>query len=463
MHLRYLLPILFVAKPLAAEFATPSTWEGTNITASTLDRQATIAAAIDVVYANESSNDDFFSILAVYDFRSNTTAYEDAVTAHFSNSTFASNQFVSIALHCLIWTDPIVPTYVNSLMSQCVDAVRAYQAYQDSATLDLAVQAWEYGRTLTISKANIAAGSIPAKTFNITKTCSGVSLVGGTFWQTTDTDTTIFGDSTALFFALSAYLYQATSNSTYLDAAQDSGAFMVDLMNITSAGNGLATVSANDSASCGDTFGAGTFRIDQAGFFLEGLAILPGNTSFGKQDLSVDTLRSNLVNITLTTNKLANADNGIINVGSGLGDQSLVQGLGTLYHTINATGPGDLVTYIGNFLSVQYNTIFTAATILNSNIYAGSWIGPPVEQYDETNQTLALFALVNAAQVTLTTNSTTTGAATGTGTGAGAGNGSGTSTAVPQVTSTSNGAVGLGIDAVLGSVIPLVLISIAIL
>jgi len=447
MHLRYLLPILFVAKALAAEFATPSTWEGTNITASTLDRQATIAAAIDVVYANESTNasDDFFSILAVYDFRSNTTAYEDAVTAHFSNSTFASNQFSNVPIN------------------QGVDAVRAYQAYQDSATLDLAVQAWEYGRTLTISKANIAAGSIPTKTFNITKTCSGVSLVGGTFWQTTDTDTTIFGDSTALFFALSAYLYQATSNSTYLDAAQDSGAFMVDLMNITSAGNGLATVSANDSASCGDTFGAGTFRIDQAGFFLEGLAILPGNTSFGKQDLSVDTLRSNLVNITLTTNKLANADNGIINVGSGLGDQSLVQGLGTLYHTINATGPGDLVTYIGNFLSVQYNTIFTAATILNSNIYAGSWIGPPVEQYDETNQTLALFALVNAAQVTLTTNSTTTGAATGTGTGAGAGNGSGTSTAVPQVTSTSNGAVGLGIDAVLGSVIPLVLISIAIL
>lgn len=40
-------------------------------------------------------------------------------------------------------------------------------------------------------------------------------------------------------------------------------------------------------------------------------------------------------------------------VGSGLGDQSFVQGLGTLYHTINATGPGDLVTYIGNFLSVQ--------------------------------------------------------------------------------------------------------------
>ncbi|KAE9407178.1 hypothetical protein BT96DRAFT_149391 [Gymnopus androsaceus JB14] len=269
--------------------------------------------------------------------------------------------------------------------------MRAYQVYQDSTMLDIAVQAWDYGRNLTISAADVEAGSIPVKSFSITKTCSGVNLVGGTFYvciqricctrtynasQSTGlTDTTIFGDSTAFFFTLSAYLFQATSNNTYLDAVQDSGSFMVDVMNITSAGNGLAAISANDSASCVDTFGPGGFKIDQAGFFLEGLAILPGNTSVGRQDISVDTLRSTLVNITLTTNTLCNAENGIINVGGGLGDQGLTQGLGMLYHTIS--GPADLVTYIGSFLAVQYNTIVTAATTPNSNIYAGSWIGPP--------------------------------------------------------------------------------------
>lgn len=55
--------------------------------------------------------------------------------------------------------------------------------------------------------------------------------------------------------------------------------------------NGIAAMSVNDSDSCGDIVGEGTrLRIDHAGFFLEGLAILPSNTTFGLQNLSVETL-----------------------------------------------------------------------------------------------------------------------------------------------------------------------------
>ena len=90
--------------------------------------------------------------------------------------------------------------------------------------------------------------------------------------------------------SLSAYLFQATANNTYLSAAQDSGAFMVDVMDITGVDNGIGAMSVNDSASCGEIFGPGNFRIDQAGYFLEGLAVLPGDTSLGKQNISVDTL-----------------------------------------------------------------------------------------------------------------------------------------------------------------------------
>lgn len=145
--------------------------------------------------------------------------------------------------------------------------------------------------------------------------------------QTTEDEPTIFGDSTAYVFlllckisfaddhdadyfsrknsqlriysdtdiqmyssSLSAYLYKATLNETYLSAAQDSGGFMVDIIDITGPNNGLAAISANVSASCSDTFGPGDFRIDQAGFFLEGLAVLSGDVYFGQQNLSVDTL-----------------------------------------------------------------------------------------------------------------------------------------------------------------------------
>ncbi|KAE9385871.1 hypothetical protein BT96DRAFT_949530 [Gymnopus androsaceus JB14] len=104
-------------------------------------------------------------------------------------------------------------------------------------------------------------------------------------------------------------------------------------------------------------------------------------------------------------NVLCNATNGIINFGSSLGNKALVQGLGTVYHTLS--GPPNLVTYIRDFLQVsiygpiidQYNTIMSEATDKNSSIYAGSWIGPPAAQYSSTNQTLAIFTLVNAAQV----------------------------------------------------------------
>lgn len=90
--------------------------------------------------------------------------------------------------------------------------------------------------------------------------------------------------------SLSAYLYQATADTTYLEAAQDSGGFLVDIMDITGVNNGIAAMSVNDSASCGDVFGSGTFQLDQAGFFLEGLAVLPGNTTMGQQNISVETL-----------------------------------------------------------------------------------------------------------------------------------------------------------------------------
>lgn len=65
---------------------------------------------------------------------------------------------------------------------------------------------------------------------------------------------------------------------------------MLDVINIVSANNGIAAMSVNASASCGDVYGPGTFRLDQAGVFLEGLAILPNSTTFGLQNQSVGTL-----------------------------------------------------------------------------------------------------------------------------------------------------------------------------
>ncbi|KAF9072017.1 hypothetical protein BDP27DRAFT_1321298 [Rhodocollybia butyracea] len=364
--LHWLPVLLLTSRAVGAEYVVPSTWSGTNITASNEDRQAIIEAAIQEAFTlGTSFNADFYSVLAVSDLYNNATTYKNQVTAYFATTTFQGSNMSGI------------------ISNEGVDAMRAYQVYQDSAMLNLAIQVWEYSRSYTISSANVASGTIPTKSVNVGKTCSGgATLVGGVFWLTDVDDPTLYGANTAL----SAYLAQATGNTTYLSAAMDSGAFMIDVIQVTSPGNGVASISANASG-CGDIWGAGSFRLDHTGWFMEGLAILPGSTTLGQQ-----------------------------NTGEGVGDSTIVQGIGALYHVLQ--GPADLLTYVGSFLSVQYNTITSAATTPGSNVYANSWIGPPAP-FDLTNQTQAVFALVNGAQVNLSSgnNGTASNGTSGSGNG----------------------------------------------
>lgn len=103
---------------------------------------------------------------------------------------------------------------------------------------------------------------------------------------------------------LSAYLAQATGNTTYLSAATDSGAFMIDVMQVTSPGNGAVSISANASANCGNIWGAGSFLLEHTGWFMEGLAVLSGNTTLGQQSVSVDTLSVTFIVHCLNVSKI---------------------------------------------------------------------------------------------------------------------------------------------------------------
>ncbi|KAF9052590.1 hypothetical protein BDP27DRAFT_1373374 [Rhodocollybia butyracea] len=373
MHLNYFIHwlSLLISCTLAAEYIIPSTWNGTKITASWEERQSVIAAAIQEEFTNG--------------------------TSHCNVCEF-------------IWDLLITGRNLG------IHAIRAYNVYQDIAMLELAAEVWQFGRSYTISPTDVSASSIATKSFSITKTCSGATLAGGMFWvrscvgiELAKTYDMFFTSvmlkatvpSMLIYTArLSAYLSQATGDAAYLSAAQDSGAFMIDVIDVTGEGNGLAAISADDSATCSDIWSPGNYQIDQAGLFMEGLAVLPGNTTFGLQNLSVDSMRSSIVNITLSTNPLCNAPNGIINTGGGEGAPYLVQGLGALYHVTQE--PVDLIMYMGSFLGIQYNTIITAATTPGSNIYASSWIGPPAP-FNSYNQTMAIFGLVNGAQVLFAT------------------------------------------------------------
>ncbi|KAF9052595.1 hypothetical protein BDP27DRAFT_1345223 [Rhodocollybia butyracea] len=377
--------ILLISRAVVAEYVVPSSWSSTNITASNEDRQAIIAAAIQEAFTlGTSFNADFYSVLAVSDLYSNTTTYKNQVTGYFATATFQG---------------------ANN--NEGIDAMRAYQVYKDSAMLNLAIQVWEYCRNYTISPANVASGTMPTKSFNVGKTCSGGGACIQSLFVSDVNETTLYGINTAL----SAYLAQATSNTTYLSAATDSGAFMIDVMQVTSPGNGAASISANASAGCGNIWGAGSYQLEHTGWFMEGLAMLPGSTTLGQQSVSVDTLSVSLIVSIIRSTSY---------IGKGAGDSTIVQGIGALYHVLQ--GPADLLTYIGSFLGVQYNTITSAATTPGSNVYANSWIGPPAP-FDLGSQTQAVFALVNGAQVDLSSGHNSTASNNGTsGSGSGSNN-----------------------------------------
>ncbi|KAE9409946.1 hypothetical protein BT96DRAFT_461911 [Gymnopus androsaceus JB14] len=174
------LPLMLISRALAAEYVVPSTWNGTNITASSEQRQLTIAAAIQEEFTNGTSptDEDFYSILAVCDFYSNTTLYKNQVSAYFATATFQPNNnkllCTSSSLESICLSDK---TYILVFSNLGIDAVRAYRVYGDSAMLDLATQVWEFCRSYTISPGDVSAGSIATKSFNVGKTCSGGACI----------------------------------------------------------------------------------------------------------------------------------------------------------------------------------------------------------------------------------------------------------------------------------------------
>jgi hypothetical protein len=55
-------------------------------------------------------------------------------------------------------------------------AARAYVAYKDRVFLQYAVESWWFGRTYTLSQADIDAGKIGVKNFSVPALCQGGAL-----------------------------------------------------------------------------------------------------------------------------------------------------------------------------------------------------------------------------------------------------------------------------------------------
>ncbi|KAJ7493806.1 hypothetical protein FB451DRAFT_1491225 [Mycena latifolia] len=339
----------------------------------------------------------FYSQLAEFDFATNETTYRDTLLQYFRLAS--EHQPIGDGLN-----------YGHA-------AAIAYKTYNDPVFLKYATQSWWWGRLNTLSQDELNIGKINSKNFTAQKACQAITMAGGTFWSQDPTSSEIVGLSTGGFLvyapvivvspslinqaSLSALLAEATSDAIYLEAATQSADFihahLYNVRNMVQDG-----IDARANMSCSIEPVEASYN---SGLMIEGLAVLYSIT----HNSSIHDLISEIITAAIPNNAWQESDGIIANGGEWpfphlshsivtvfadgkLGDMFLPRGLATAYIR-NATTP-ELQSYIGEYLSVQFNAVIDLATN-GSNIYEGTWTGPPSGKPSGGNQTNALQALLS--------------------------------------------------------------------
>ncbi|KAK0237327.1 hypothetical protein EDD85DRAFT_1008472 [Armillaria nabsnona] len=295
---------------------------------------------------------------------------------------------------CFALAESISPEFSNKMVSS-VDyglnygyaAARAYTAYQDPDFLALAVTSWTSARRYTLSKEQAVSGTTDVKQFNLSTSCQGTTLTGGTYFSTDSNDTNLHSMASGFFLTISALLAEATSNQTYLDAAIESANFIQSHL-LNPSNTVMAFVSSKLSESCSVYTTA--YSLD-TGIFLEGLVVLADIT---RNTSTEALLRSTIVAV--VTNTSWQGLDGILSIATN-GGHYIVRALAALYE--RNTTSSDLQEYIKEYIGVQYNAVLEHATSGGSNIYGIPWTGPPSTSFSSGNQTVAVSALLSGIQL----------------------------------------------------------------
>ncbi|KAJ7124370.1 hypothetical protein C8R44DRAFT_852259 [Mycena epipterygia] len=353
---------------------TPLSWRKPNITSSFPDRVSIAGAAIEKAVAFIDSTTaqfpgesygvagTFYSQLAEFDAATNQTKYA------------TGSQFLR--------------GIINDGLNYGHAAIIAYTTYKNPLFLEYAKQSWWWGRIYTISQDELNIGTLATKNFTLQKTCQSITMAGGTFYNQDLTSTDIVGLATGNFLVLSALLAEATSEDMYLQAARDSANFIhAHLYSVQNVVQDSIFAGANDSCAPSVT---NVLESYNSGLMIEGLAILYSIT----QNASIHDLVGDILTAAIPNTAWQGGDGIVATGGNKMGDMFIVRGLSTAYLR-NVTTPA-LKSYIEDYLSVQFNAVIDLSTKNGSDIYGGSWIGPPYPVFSGANQTNALQALISS-------------------------------------------------------------------
>ncbi|KAE9401141.1 hypothetical protein BT96DRAFT_918985 [Gymnopus androsaceus JB14] len=276
MLLNAIIVVLLVLESVTVTVAqsfnvtTPVFWQNTTITTPVTARIKTAEIAFQPIFdnlVNQTSNSvefkdnplefsmpgTFFWELALFDYLTNQTTYRDKVQSYFASVAKDNPDFTDL--------------YIDTALVYGYAAMQAHRAYGDSLYLQYAENSWAFGWNWTIKSADVQAGSFPGMNWTIPPQCSFGTIAGGTFWQAQGLGNTYINAlATGAFFVLSALLAEATSNQTYMEAAQSTFTFFTSVL--ISDGIVRDGIPGN---SCGQGGNAYPYN---SGLVMEGMAIL---------------------------------------------------------------------------------------------------------------------------------------------------------------------------------------------
>ncbi|KAI0316285.1 hypothetical protein OF83DRAFT_1284243 [Amylostereum chailletii] len=314
--------------------------------------------------------------------------------------------FLSATVYVLLHSElPVAFVYVLTGVSQVnrdptfwgLSCYYAYRAYGEVSFLNTAIQIWNQTFPYWISEAEATAGTTPVRNVSIAPgpQCTPVpasTVAAGavlTNFGNTTTDTSADAPAVGAFMVLSAYLYEESKNSKYLDAATLSATFINNTLyqsGVVVNGYNLVTCVADESL----------IESHYSGLFVEGLAIIVNVTGDETWSEHLNTVVASTVKTTqwtradgVITEDLPNG-NSIYSASKGI----FIRGL---HEARVRSDPGSaMALLIDSYTNVQINAILGVANKDGPN-YPSNWATPPTSVTTTYGGTIAALDVFNSA------------------------------------------------------------------
>ncbi|ESK87807.1 glycoside hydrolase family 76 protein [Moniliophthora roreri MCA 2997] len=264
-------------------------------------------------------------------------------------------------------------------------AILAYTTYKDGQYLSAAQGAWDFARHYTLLEEDVKAQTKISELDydHIQFICNRETMAGGT--TEIEKGDVFWGWLTTLFLRLSALLYEATSNSTYLSAAKQSANFIQ--VHLTQSPGFVQEGISGDNCKIPPNLQLNAS--DTAAISIHGLSIL---SSFRANSSLMSLIEQSIATVTNQVGVWQNANGIQANDKDVLENKWFIDGLGGAHERF--TSSNNLRNYTESFLAVQYNAVLELATEGQNNVYSGDWSGPPQSVPDVSSQAAASEILI---------------------------------------------------------------------